>query len=362
MEGRYPFFQLPGSSRQPPPPPPPPPPPSRAGASSTTDVHDYNYGFRYPPSIGRLAPGQAPPRQSEAPQPAPLIEVVRCPPADEQKNKDFYCEPCDLELESAQALKSHCRSHLKCTECAFEGAPKIVKAHYQGVHGKFSGSGFKAVTVAIPGCRVQRFRICVGNRPEDIQRWIEERKKRFPRQQQQDSMVDTTKSTKEVSNVSPPTGMSSLLAGYGSSGSDSEDDNDTTVKRAERLVEDKVPLSTPVACATSDETIHGENEATSSTPTTQSKTSAQTVKHINRPCQFFSRNGSCLNGDACRFSHDTARDKIAAQPVNRNRKRKHTTSDTLLRKLLESDMERESVLMLQLLEYIVEKNFFGCNG
>jgi hypothetical protein len=342
MAGRLPFFQHPEAK--------PPPPPSDYG----TEVYNYRYGFKYPSSTSRLAPGQAP-RQAMAPPSAPSKEVVT--PAEDITPKEFYCEACDLGLESAQALKSHCRTHVKCSDCPFEGAPKIVKAHYQGRHGKFSGSGFKSVTVAIPGCRVQRFQICVGNRPEDIQRWIDERKKRFPRQQKECS-DETAKSTEGPAKETLP-GMSSLLAGYGSSGSESEDDNVSAEPRVER-VEDKVTSPPPATSAKNDEKPC-EETTTSSTAPPPANTSD--VKRISRPCQYFSRNGSCLNGDACRFSHDTAVSRLGSPLHDKKRKRGgHTTSDTLLRKLLATDMDRESVLTMQLLEYIVKKNFFGCDS
>lgn len=313
------------------PPPPPPPPPQRAdGAPIATGAYGYPYSYSHSPSIPILAPGQAPRQQSEAPIPETSRKEVE-EPQDEGEVKEFFCDACDLELESAQAFKSHRKSHVKCTECSFEGAPKIVKAHYQGTHGRFSGSGFKTVTVAVPGCRVQRFRICVGNRPEDIERWIAERKRRFPR-----------KETVESPEV--PSGMSSLLAGYGSSGSES--DNEATLE-APKKVEDKTP-SPP---------------SPSALPSIPS--SALSIQRTKRLCRYFSRNGSCFNGEACRFSHDASSNQHANQLANGGKKRKRgvpTTSDTLLRKLLSNDMERESALTMQLLEFIVEKDFFGCNG
>jgi len=390
MAGRYPYFQPQGTSApRPTVPPPHPPPSSTIPLASTAAIYDYNHGGlqRHPSYISRLAPGQAPPRESTSEQLSKPAIVI--PPQEETtiNTKEFYCDSCDLQLESAQALKSHFRSHVKCTECSFEGAPKIVKAHYQALHGKFSGSGFKTVTVAIPGCRVQRFRICVGNRPEDIQRWIEERKKRFPRQQQHPPKERNDTTMQNTTTVAPPplsSGMSSLLAGYGSSDSESEDNG--TGSEIQNPISDRVPLSSSVSspsdvvCVKCDVDNSEKNHpqvTISSGGSGPDLSIPVEVQRINRPCKFFLKNGSCMKGDTCRFIHETKGDSryqeatkksstaTRTTSLNRDRKRKRggpTTSDTLLRKLLASDMERESILTMQLLQYIVEKDFFGCHG
>jgi hypothetical protein len=301
---------------------------------------NYGYGFGYGSHDvtnvrTHLVPGQAPrasPQEDSAPEKKDSIPAI---PAT-TSNSVWYCEACDLELDSQQALKSHRKSHVKCTECAFEGAPKIVKAHFQGCHGKFSGSGFKTVTVAIPGCRVQRFRICVGNRPEDIQRWIEERKKRFPRQNppnptELDSKPETTKET---------AGLDSLLAGYGSSESEDE-------AKTEKEIEPTV--------AETQQGLLANEKCTAEGPPADDKN----PKRLSRPCRYFMRKGSCLNGDSCRFSHELPVQRFTPEKNAKRQKRGgHSTSETLLRKLLANDMERESALTMQLLEFIVDRNFF----
>ena len=208
----------------------------------------------------------------------------------------------------------------------------MVKAHYQAKHGKFSGSGFKTVTVGVPGCRVQKFKICVGNRPQDIQKWIEERKKKFPRYtaKAEAQNAETTKA--------PSSGLSSLLAGYGSS-----DDSDSDVGEK--------PANTSTTSVRTETTPEIENEADCA--------ESQGPKS-SRPCRFFLRNGVCRNGDNCRFRHDTqGRSSALSNKSAKKRKRGgHTSSDTLLRKLLRNDMERESSLSMQLLKFIVQQNFF----
>ena len=222
----------------------------------------------------------------------------------------FRCEPCDLELDSAIALESHKKSHVKCNGCDFEGAPKVVKGHFQSVHGKFSGSGFKTVTVAVPGCAVQRFRICVGNRPEDVQKWIEERKKRFPR----------SGPVQSVPKVERKDGLSTLLDGYSSS----EDEND-----AKPLTDSHGPEFSVVP-----------------------KSEEKTPMPQKKPCHSFVRHGSCRRGDACPYSHDES----LRIPKKNGREQSGKKKD-LLSNLLESDADREMKLSLQLIHYIVQSDF-----
>ncbi len=347
MANRHPCAFPPSGGSAPPPPPPPPRLPNAPTIypeASQSLSYGYNYGYGYgygttsiPQLSTSLAPGQAPrqPHPTELPQVLHGSGVLTLTDTSKAKECIWYCEPCDLELDSQQALKSHRKSHVKCTECPFEGAPKIVKAHFQGSHGKFSGSGFKTVTVAVPGCRVQRFRICVGNRPEDIKRWIEDRKKRFPRR----TPKDETPPDKLVEIIpKQSTGIDMLLAGYGSSGSES--DADVRKDKESKHVEEK--QSPPVEVFTG------------GTPEEKNR------DRPARPCRYFMRNGSCLNGSSCRFSHEIPAQRFGTdQSTTRKRKHGgHTTSDTLLRKLLTNDMERESALTMQLLEFIVDNNFF----
>lgn len=219
--------------------------------------------------------------------------------------------------------------------------------HYQANHGKFSRSGFKTVTVAIPGCRVQRYRICVGNRPEDIQKWIADRKKRFPRQEKQKESMTSEIADKKPQTVSAnaedDAGLSSLLAGYGSS-SESEDENAKKTKEKEETIQEMIPDAATPDPDTKD--VNNINESMSR-------------PKVTRLCRFFMKKGSCMNGDACRFSHD--RNNVQQLPGGNTRKRKRgqsSSNDNLLRKLLSNDMERESSLATQLLGYIVDCSFF----
>lgn len=224
----------------------------------------------------------------------------------------------------------------------------IQKGHYLANHGKFSGSGFKTVTVAVPGCRVQRFRVCVGNRPEDIKKWIADRKKRFPRRAKAEPNKGiVTSPTKDPNTEAPKaTGLSSLLGGYGSSSASEDDAPSRREEEKEEHVQKEPAQANPA---------HLTATPTPEKHTTSAKLASSTG---SRPCRFFMRNGKCLNGDTCRFSHDLS-NQPRRRPESKKRKRgKSSSNDTLLRKLLSNDMDREETLALQLLEHIFDAKFF----
>jgi Zinc finger C-x8-C-x5-C-x3-H type (and similar) len=235
-----------------------------------------------------------------------------------------------------------------------------VKAHHQAAHGKFSGSGFKTITVAVPGCPVQRFRICVGNRPEDIAAWISDRKRRFPRSSTGGS--DATRAgphdKSQQSPQRPPTapaspspaqGLSSLLDGYGSS-SDDESEAKVEDSSARTLVAQEDEAGAPP-------TPERLNDLNSS-PLPKNQ-------HPKRPCRFFARHGSCRNGESCLFAHDAANAGTAPDRNNRTgtsskSRGRPSAPPSLLEKLLANDVRRERLLTIQLLEHIAyDANFFS---
>ena len=77
-----------------------------------------------------------------------------------------------------------------------------------------------------------------------------------------------------------------------------------------------------------------------------------------RLCRYFMRNGKCLNGDNCRFSHEVGEQRFQAEKRKGKQRTSHASNDTLLRKLLVNDMDRESTLTLKLLKFIVKRKFF----
>lgn len=364
-------------------PPPPPPgynnynqntvPPGYGGSTMHMTNHPQYQPYQqqqgyYPPPANpphhqsrkrpRLGDNKNPPqiiptptKQQHAPVPVP-------------PKQQWTCDTCSVTVDSEKAYQAHCASHIPCPApgCDFQGAPKVVKGHHQSVHGKFSKGGFKTVTIAVPGCKVQRFKICVGNRPEDVQQWIAERKKRFPRKQPpleqtaRNSSGDTNdgKNAPKIAETAK-VGLSSLLEGYGSSSDEEEVDKSKT--NLQKDGKDK-------ASATAKNEIQ-ETNPTNSNNTGAGGTAASHPNYRTRLCKFFARNGSCRHGDNCRFKHEKV-DPSAMGADSHNKtngpthqRRPKQPPKNLLRDLLVNDIARERNLTLRLLKYIVDQDFLS---
>jgi hypothetical protein len=279
-------------------------------------------------------------QQGYVPNAPPLESPNKRQRIEEKPKEAFHCDTCNLTVDSSIALQAHIKSHITCAHCnQFTGSPKLVKAHHQAVHGKFSGRGFKQVTVAVPGLPVQRFRICVGDNPEDIKRWIADRRKKFPR-----------KVVEEPKKEEHP-GLS-LLDGYGSSSSENEDNEkaSSTANKgdeASTLTNQKVTESRKGGIVVAPSITNAEG---------------QTQNYRTRVCRYYARTGKCRNGDACTFSHDTTTASSGNTQNNKNKslqrgKTKTKSASTLLKKLLQTDADREATLTVQLLRYIVDCNY-----
>jgi hypothetical protein len=173
---------------------------------------------------------------------------------------------------------------------------------------------------------VQHFRICVGNDPDDIRTWIQERKRRFPRQKK----------------------LNDLLGAYGDSSS-SEDEEEEEEAATPR--KDVVAASSSVSFITSSAVSAASKDSDSKT-----KRQAELIGTVNTNprgddhgkrckllCRYFAKSGTCTNGVNCTFSHETPVATLAPPT-------------SLMGKLLEQERRREAALTLQLL-YMVHVEF-----
>ena len=207
---------------QQPPPPPQPMYPVNTTANypflpPPTQIHNQhmpiNYNIPAYPSNTTIQSNNmglygAPP-QMQYQQPYPFIhpQPPNTRPNKRSKPNTYTCQNCNNQnFPNTKAYQKHLLTHQKCSfpNCTYTASPKYLSIHYSTNHGKYSGRGLKPVTIDLPGSKAQTFHICVGNHPEDIKLWIEERKKNFP-------------TKKRIEEKKAKSAITSLVSGYSSS-------------------------------------------------------------------------------------------------------------------------------------------------
>lgn len=95
------------------------------------------YGYNYTSYNRSAAPAWSTAQPAGVPQYAypnsaqpNVLNTTSVSQPQQEPQKTWTCDACDVTLESERALKAHRKSHVKCTECSFEGAPKIVKVSH----------------------------------------------------------------------------------------------------------------------------------------------------------------------------------------------------------------------------------------
>jgi len=375
--------------------------------STSMPAYGYNYNYGQPqpqPQTQTFPPPPPPPKQQQT---VPKTQTEKTTENEHQ----HHCDTCTVSFPNQKALQAHLNSHIKCSKCPFTASKRVVSAHFKANHGEYAGRGLKTISIQMPGNRsIQKFKICVGNHPDDIQAWREERKRRFPTRDNLKKKMDKCKRNRDEGAVGfgalrndngtgtgtgndegkkqrmngdavasivaeksdvPVSSISNLIAGYGSSSDEDEvekkDGTGTSTQKLDAVVD--IQKCKEVSMQTN-------STATGNDPSSTFKT---------KFCRYFLRNGTCKNGDECTYIHDMAKreayktnagikkQKQSQRDRARNEAQKEmnviTTGrtkgraghgaapQTLLRKLLQNDIRRERSLALQLLRYVVDCNY-----
>ncbi|KAF4656038.1 hypothetical protein FOL47_009187 [Perkinsus chesapeaki] len=249
------------------------------------------------------------------------------------KDSQFYCEPCEMDLCTAEALDKHKLTyHVKCPQpgCDYSAPPYMVESHKWTHMDKSEGDG----VASFP-------------QPEETRVWLEERRKNFPgaTKKRQSEMV-AVESLKEVSESS-------------SDSSDEEDSEDTVVTSSDdqsdgnveeglkehekgkskggvdpSLTDDGNEVSTPAAAAAG-------AAAAASIGVIKAPSEEENGQKVTKPkhgmCRFFLERGRCRHGDNCKYKH------VRLTRQNKKKKPNHKQLvDQLKTFLAEEDAEEES--------------------
>lgn len=224
---------------------------------------------------------------------------------------ELSCEPCEKTFNSTAAYQAHMASHEPCCfpSCTFIASKKVLNAHFHSAHGTYSGSGYKEIEV-----EGRKFNVLLGTNEKEIEKWREERKRKFPTQER---ILNKKLMEEEV-----------LKSGG--------------------IVEDSSSNSNLKKMKTSDESINPANI-----------------------CRSFLK-GTCRRGKKCRYLHIKGDSSSSSSSTNVKKNKEEDDEDkpkkkngliipkpysggargTLLKKLIEDQVAQESHLLLQAIRFI----------
>ena len=310
------------------------------------------------------------------------------PPA--EPDVQYFCEPCDKEFTQIGAFEAHKATHETCRHpgCEFSATKKVVIAHYHGAHGQFSGSGYKMIDV-----EGQKFRVLMGQSPEEIAEWRAARRKKFPTAEIAELKQQHLAEVAAAGGIVPTAGRSKQLTKRPISVPEKGDMNseplsklargeDTGLDNAEGEAVEEDGGSGPVGEEPKRCFQYGRGRCKAG--------DACPFSHAVEPkqCEFFLR-AFCKRGPKCFNIHDPAqRAEYRAKNPTEKRGDKDSSSSgdkkdkehrfgqlnsngelsipaplaggqrgTLWRKLLEDQVTEEENIVLQCLRFLVQSNF-----
>lgn len=231
------------------------------------------------------------------------------------KPKKFHCEPCEKSFKTQLQYEAHLTTHVPCPYdgCTYSAVRASLKLHeLLHVNNMFA----KLST------------------PEDIAKYREERKKRFPTLARAKAAAATAASSSSSSATNTTT------------------DQDTSVDDGEPRASSSKGTEPP------------------SDPLLPADAQAQTASRTKRKravCKYW-KQGNCNKGDNCAYSHAVEMEPKSKRPKNTEAPNtgRHRSSvpskdasagKNLLSRFLESEISKENKIILQCLRYIVSNNF-----
>ncbi|EER03501.1 hypothetical protein Pmar_PMAR014720 [Perkinsus marinus ATCC 50983] len=189
------------------------------------------------------------------------------------KASQFYCEPCEMDLCTAEALGKHKLTyHVKCPMpgCDYSAPPHLVEAHKWSHMAESKGADAESSNSS--------------QQPEEIQTWLEERRKNFPNAAKNRRSDDVKGMTlKEIPESSS------------SESSDSESSPEEDAKYSSEAKGEEEEVSVPTF---SDDVAVGTIEVPS-----EEENGVKVTRPKHGMCRFFLERGRCRHGDKCKYKH-----------------------------------------------------------
>ncbi|KAI9012988.1 hypothetical protein BC832DRAFT_275742 [Gaertneriomyces semiglobifer] len=254
----------------------------------------------------------------------------------------FVCEACDVKFAHISQHRAHINTHVKCPHCDFTASKKVVRLHEEEEHGIVEG--------------LQPIFTRKLDTPEEIEKWIAERKKNWPTEGNIAKKEAERKERQERGGLSrdkKPRKVTKVVKSEPTIKRERTSTNDSSLEMIGSYAtdEDGEPSQSTDA---SDSTSESDNSQDSDT---EAKAPQQRHQRERPICKFFLKK-RCFKKD-CTFRHvrpeATPRKPFNANVAQHNRK-------PLLRKLLEPEIRKEKNAILQCIRYIVRNNFLMADG
>ena len=259
------------------------------------------------------------------------------------------CVPCSKTFPNRRSYDNHVSQHEYCTKCPFNASKRLVKEHEKKEHG-----------IQAPAEEETTFKLVKKEEsPEEVQRWIEERRRNYPtaenlkRKQEEERLLkdrgEFYKHQKEKkAKLRQIMNQLAELTG------------ETAPSNTKRKREDDIMLKT-IPAAVGEEGEEGELSGDENDAPEEAhivKQDPRADKRANLPCRYFVR-GKCKQGDKCPFKHDVAAQehqlkKSSDKDVLRQPKRRKNLMDTFS----QQDAEKEMQVVFQVARFLIKNEFF----
>jgi hypothetical protein len=315
--------------------------------------HQLNYS---PYAYGGVMQHQ-PPTQSPVVYGEPVVykqksrhaNKQRQPATDGEQCQQYTCDTCEKTFPHRKMFESHLGQHVKCSQCDYAAAKRLVVSHEQAVHAITQpGSSTTGKTTAKQPLAASFLKVRTMDSPEEISRWIEARRRNYPTEhniqakQQQQKPADRRAQKRR---------MNDILNTFRAKKPAIADDETAALP----VANDAGNMGNPNGDSYNNNDDDGDNNNDDDGPPEElgvSQRDHAASDHRNTiRCRYASK-GRCRKGPSCPYKHDGAAVAVKGKQQQQQQKK---IKPTLFDKLLQQDISRERLIVLDAIRLLLSQ-------